>query len=106
MSDKFTQFTFSFGAAPQQSSALPMSAPASRFVPTTLQTGLDQTALKNTAVLLLRGLLSQNLRKGLAPDHNSQKARCKFMHTLTQEIKLKKSGADPVYLLRDCLMRL
>lgn len=104
MTKKFTQLTFSFDTKKDTNFVSPKSVSVpTKFVPITLLTGLDQTTIKNTSVYILRGLLGQYLRRSLSSDLTSLQNRRQFMATLSHEIKLKREGLDPIFLVRDAL---
>ncbi len=105
MTEKFTQFSFSFAQETKPSSISKSAPSAARYVPITVLTGLDETEVKNTSVYLLRGLLSQTMKKSVGIDLNAHAQRQNFVSILSQEIALKNTGLDSVFLVRDALLK-
>jgi hypothetical protein len=106
MADKFTQFSFDFGDLKAETPTKFSSSPKeNRFTPITLETGLDKTEIRNTAMLTLRGLISQNLRRCTSKDSASLKNRVRFMVALGSEIKFKRSSTSSVHLIQETLLR-
>ena len=82
-------------------------ASAARIAPASsgsLMSALNRTEAKSNAVYLLRGSLSQILRKSMGPGMHSSKRG--FLKAIRGEMAMKKSPQDPAFILRDILMKM
>lgn len=64
---------------------------------------IDQAEAKANAVYLLRGVISQVLRKSMGSE--SFPSRRKFIQSLRAEMSIKKTSHNPAFSLRDILIK-
>ena len=69
-----------------------------------LLSALDGGEAKSNAVYLLRGVLSQHLRKSTGS--GASRFKRGFLQALRGEICMKKTSQDPAFTLRDVLIKL
>jgi hypothetical protein len=74
------------------------------FPPGSMLGALDAREVKANAVYMLRGILSQHLRRSLGGASSPFKRE--FMKALRGEIVLKNSNQDPAFIIRNHLMHL
>jgi hypothetical protein len=79
-----------------------MAARAPSIPPGSLLGAIDRGEAKANAVYLLRGVLSQCLRKSMGPGEVTKKA---FLEALRGEISVKKTTRDAAFALRDILIK-
>jgi hypothetical protein len=72
------------------------------FPPGSLLDALDAREVKANAVYMLRGILSQHLRRSLGSGPSPFKRE--FMKSLRGEVVLKNSKQDPAFIIRNLLM--
>lgn len=97
MSEKFIQLSLFPGPFLQQARLFPPKS-ASRFLSAHFLTGLEPSALSSHAMLLIRSMMTHQLKTAHQPS-----ARNRFVTILHAEMAMKKTGSDSVVILRDLL---
>ena len=111
-----TQYSFDFAPSPTQEAQeiekwvekhnqqVMAAARAPTFPPGSLLGALDAREAKANAVYMLRGILSQHLKRSAGSSGPPSKKG--FLKALRGEIVLKNSSQDPAFIVRNLLIHM